>query len=68
MKTISNIIFLKNVGSKVLAPRHLSSWLVSTLNHIHHRAESSSAPTNKHSSSSYSSTNPVNHGSDKKSA
>ncbi len=58
MKTKSNIIFLKkNVGSKVLAPRHLSSWLDSTLNSSRNRAKSSSAPTKKHS---FKSTNLVN--------
>ena len=45
MKTTSIILYNKNVGSKVLAPRHLSSWLDFTLNYDHHRAEVNSAPT-----------------------
>jgi hypothetical protein len=45
MKTKSIITFPKNVGSKVLAPRHLSSWLASNLDYVHPRAEVNSAPT-----------------------
>ena len=47
MKTKSTINFPKNVGVE----------FISTLNHLYHRAESRSAPTNKYTSLSYKSTN-----------